>query len=167
MENQIYQDTALLLYAVGLGLFIGLFYEVFRFLRIALPHHGILVALEDALFFLCVIVAILFFQFIFSDGVVRWFSLFGITAGFLLYLNTVGRILKRFSTLIIHTIKRILKFIYRLTLFPLIKVFKKITVCLFTQIKKLAIMEKEKRRKRSLKRRKQRFLRFAATGFSK
>lgn len=165
MENQIWFDTSLFLYSIALGFLFGLFYELFRFFRLALPHPDFAVAVEDFLFFLPVTAVFLLFTYAFSEGVVRWFSVGGMGMGFFLYLETLGKILLFFSNTILRLVKTFLRLILRLTLLPLWNVFKKITKYLYTRIISLGIIVREKRIRRRVKKQKERILRSARHGF--
>ncbi len=77
--------------AILFGAALGLYYEVFRFLRILFPHPAWLVAIEDLLFFLPASAAHLFFHFAYGEGETRWFGVLGVFLGFLLYLASAGR----------------------------------------------------------------------------
>ena len=159
------EDNILLFSAVTLGFFIGLYYEIFRFLRLALPHTSLLVGIEDLLFFLPVTLTFLFFCYAFSDGVIRWFSLIGTFLGFLLYLLTLGKLLLFFSDKILSLVRKILKGIYRHVLRPVFNVFKNITIYFFTKLKKFAIMLRRKRSAGRLKKEKKALIKRAEKGF--
>ena len=165
MTDEFLQNNTLLLYSVCFGFCIGLFYECFRFVRLSFPHPLFLVALEDLIFWLLVSFAYLFFIFLFSDGIPRWFSLLGSVVGFWLYLNSLGKIFMFFSKSILKAIRFILGAIYKLLVFPLVFVFKKITKCLFTKTHSLVIMLKRIDSVRRLKREKKALYRKAHFGF--
>ena len=159
------EDNLLLFSSVALGFCFGIYYEVFRFLRLSFPHSVFLVGVEDILFFLPISFVFLLFTYAFSDGLVRWFSLLGTLSGFLLYLSTLGKLLVFFSEKILFAIRRILKFIWRFLLRPVFNVFKNITNYLFTKAKKFAIIHSKKKTVRRLKRQKKAFVKRAGKGF--
>ncbi len=165
MTDEFLQNNTLLLYSVCFGFCIGLFYECFRFIRLSFPHPLLLVALEDLIFWLIVSFSYLFFTFLFSDGIPRWFSLFGSAVGFWVYLNSLGKLLMFFSKSILNAIRFIIRTIYKLLVFPLVFVFKKITKSLFTKMHSLAIMLKRKNSMQKLKREKKALYRKAHLGF--
>lgn len=165
MESTILEDNTLFLSAVLLGYFFGLFYECFRFLRLAFPHPAFLVAVEDLLFFFPVSLIFLFFNFALAGGIIRWFSFAGMSIGFFLYLNTLGKILHFFSEAILRFFRLILHFLFRLLLAPLIIIFKNITNCLLKRIKTLAIIGKRKIALFKIGRQKKHLLRKAKRGF--
>ncbi len=166
IENQIHLDTSLFLYSIALGFLFGLYYELFRLLRLCFFKHTFFIFWEDLIFFLPITGVFLLFTFAFSDGVVRWFSVAGLAMGFVLYLNTLGKIISFFSFQILRVIKAILRFLYSITVAPLLSVLKKVTNSLFTKFKKRAIIRKKKQLASRLNKQKQLLLRKAEKGFS-
>ncbi|MBR3836589.1 MAG: spore cortex biosynthesis protein YabQ [Clostridia bacterium] len=165
MEGLNAQDTALLLDSILLGFCFGLYYEVFRFIRLAVPHCRWIVFLEDLFFFLPITLIFILFTFAFSDGTLRWFSFFGVWAGFFLYLGTLGKILFYFAERILALIRRFLLFLYRITLKPVFFVIKKVTITLFTKYKKQVIIKKQKALRARLIKQKITLIRQAEKGF--
>ena len=159
------EDNVLLLSSILLGFFFGLYYEVFRFLRLSFPHNSLTVGIEDLLFFLPVTVIFLLFTYAFSSGVVRWFSVFGAVLGFLLYLCTLGKLLMFCSEKILSVIRKVLRGIWRFLLKPIFIVFKNITNCLYTKAKKFAIIQERKRSARKTLRQKKALIKRAEKGF--
>ncbi len=166
MENLILTDSALFFHSFLLGFCLGFSFEVFRFLRLALPHPTVLVMIEDLLFCLPASFCYLLFTFAFSDGTVRYFSVCGAFLGFWIYFQTVGKVILFFSDRILRLIRFILRFCFRAFLLPPFLVFKKITNSLFTKLKKQAILIIEHTRSVKFKKDKCRLLRTAEKGFS-
>ena len=150
MESQIVLDTSLFLWSVVFGFFCGLYYEIFRFLRLAFPHKVPITAMEDLIFWFPLPFAFILFTFAFSDGIIRWFSIAGILMGFFLYLNTLGRILLFFSDHILRLIRSILRFLFQKTVYPILIVFKNITNWLFAVCKRYVIIVKMKKQQKEL-----------------
>ncbi len=165
MEIPANQDSFLFFASVALGFLIGFYYEIFRFLRLAVPHPDWLTIPEDLCFFLPLAPAVIFFHYALNDGILRWFSLAGIVLGFLLYLGTVGKLLLRFSAGILFCIKAVLKGIFLIFFRPVGIVFKKITNCLYANCKRLVIMIKRRRAKKRLLKEKKSLSRLAEKGF--
>lgn len=165
MENQIRLDCVLLLYSVGFGLVIGLYYEFFRFLRAAFRHNDLMVAVEDIVFFLSFTVFFLLFEFVFSDGIIRWFSVAGMLIGFTLYQKTLGRLIRSLYSKILGLLRMFLRFLRRIIIDPITNVFKKITNYLYSKVHFIAIIRKEKKKKKKLERQIRRFLNTAERGF--
>ena len=154
-------DSFLFFAAIILGFLIGFYYELFRFIRLAFPHPDFLIVLEDLCFFLPLSPVLIFFHYALSDGILRWFSLAGVVLGFLLYLGTVGKLLLRFSSGILFCVRFVLKQLFKIFIFPLLIVFKKITNCLYAKWKKTVIIRQDKK----LKKKKRRLSRSAEKGF--
>lgn len=166
IENQIHLDTSLFFYSIVLGFLCGLYYELFRFIRLITARHTFFVFWEDLFFFLPLTGIFLIFTFAFSDGVVRWFSVAGLGIGFSLYLKTLGKMISFFSIQILRFLKVIFKFLYSITISPLWFVLKKVTNSLFTKFKILAIIRKKKREVVRLRKQKELLLCSAKKGFS-
>lgn len=81
--------------AILFGAAMGLYFEVFRFLRLLFPHPTWLVAVEDLLFFLPASLAHIFFHYACGEGETRWFGVLGVILGFLLYLASLGKIVQK------------------------------------------------------------------------
>jgi hypothetical protein len=159
------EDTALLLYSILLGFGFGLYYDIFRFIRLALPHRGWMVFPEDLLFFLPITFLFILFTFAFSDGTLRWFSFLGVWMGFFLYLGTLGKILFYFAEQILALIRLVFRFLYRITLKPIFFVLKKVTFNLFTKYQKQVIIKKQKALYAKLRKQKCTLIRQAEKGF--
>ena len=84
---------------------------------------------------------------------------------FLALFKQLGKIFHVFSKSILKAIRFILGAIYKLLVFPLVFVFKKITKCLFTKTHSLVIMLKRIDSVRRLKREKKALYRKAHFGF--
>jgi hypothetical protein len=165
MESTILEDNTLFLSAVILGFFFGLFYECFRFARLAFPHPSFLVAVEDLIFFFPTSLVFIFFHYAMADGIIRWFSFAGACIGFFLYFNTLGKILLFFSEAILNFFRLILRFVFKTLLAPIVIIFKNITNCLFVGIKKIAIIGKTKISLFKIRHRKKRLIEKAKRGF--
>lgn len=160
-----WEDSYILIWAVALGFLFGLYYELFRFIRLAFPHSPFLVGIEDLLFFLPVTLIFLFFCYAFSDGVIRWFSLLGAFSGFILYLLTLGKLLLFFSDKILWVIRKILMGLWHFIFRPLFIVFKKITIYFFTKSKKFVIILRKKKSARDLLKDQKALIKKAEKGF--
>ena len=79
------EQTRLLLYAVLLGVPLGMCFDVLRTLRLLLPHGKLATALEDVLFLLLWSGALLCFSTALARGEFRGYYVLGSGLGFLLY----------------------------------------------------------------------------------
>ncbi len=106
IEISLTQQCMFFVCSVLLGAVIGVIYDAFRILRIAVRHNGAAVFFEDILF--CAVTTCMLILMIFcaNYGIVRWFSVFGCAGGFLVYRETVGRLVIGAAQLIISFIKK-------------------------------------------------------------
>lgn len=122
-----------LLYSAGVGAALGLLYDVFRIMRVAMkpspkmpaPLRTVyniigdaIIFIEDILFSIVAAVVVTVFLFHINNGQMRWFVLAGAGIGFALYYMTVGRLVIMCAEAIISFIRAVIHFILRLTLFP-------------------------------------------------
>ena len=108
------------LISCGIGVILGLIYDIFRIVRITIPHTDILVAIEDLLLFICYGIFLMCFAFSLMRGQIRFFFVIGNALGFLIWFFTIGNIVVKVA----YRIKRyILKFISILT-YPIKRFFK-------------------------------------------
>lgn len=116
-------QTLSFLYAIALGAGLGLFYDLFRILRIALPHRPVAVAAEDVFFW----TASAFFTFLFffctDGGRIRIFLLIGQALGFTLWYFTLGILVIGAAKRIIAVIRWIFSWLYRLFVRPVLYIF--------------------------------------------
>lgn len=119
MSALIGEEARFWLYAAALGAALLFLYDILRILRRAVPHGAGLVGFEDALYWLtsgCLIFAMLYH---FNNGIIRWFAVFGMLVGMLLYHLTLSRVLVTYAS-------RALRFLLRVFARPLRAVFNKI-----------------------------------------
>ena len=121
------QVTALVLYSAVIGAFIGVIYDIFRILRIALPEvikgtkaETVIVFFQDIIFWLITSAVFIIFIYYANKGMTRLIMIFASGAGFLIYYYTVGRIVIFFSGAIIGLVKHIVKLFYKILINPLI-----------------------------------------------
>ena len=117
--------------AVCTGAIISLIYDIFRIIRIAIPHGIIATALEDLLFSLMTLTVILAFLMIFNNGIFRLYIATGMVLGFTLCHYTLGALIVLQARLII----KLLTYVIKILLTPLrfifgliCKLFKKLGV---------------------------------------
>ena len=112
-------QSILFFQTVALGVIIGVVFDIFRILRRVFKHKNIFVYIEDGLFWLMVFLGVLYFILNHAHGQIRFFFLFGIALGIILYLNSISLIFIKVSTkilrLIVNNILKILKKILRIT----------------------------------------------------
>lgn len=166
----------LILYSLVLGVFLGGVYDVIRIMRIALrPAHKegvnsggirkgfeliefLFVFVTDIIFCIISAASIIVLVYYKNSGIIRWFVLAFAALGFFTYYNTVGKAVILCSEKIISFIRRAVYFIYKITLKPILSLFKLIFKNIYDKI----IRESLKRRSKKLR---SRLLEKAEKGF--
>lgn len=95
-----------------LGIPVGLFYDIFRIIRIILPHNSLATALEDVLFFAVYAIFIMSFTFAAARAEFRMYFIFGNIIGFLFYYFTAGKIITGISLRLSIAIKKFIRRIH-------------------------------------------------------
>ncbi len=90
-----------------LGIPIGLLADILRLLRRLLPHHSLLVMLEDILFLLGASLLLLGYTHAFAGGIFRLYYAAGCLIGFILHECTLG-------LLIMQTLGKVCEWLQRL-----------------------------------------------------
>lgn len=103
------EQLKLFLICILFGFPTGLFYDIFRIIRIVIPHNSLAAALEDILFFSVYAVFITSFTYAAARCEFRFFYIAGNLIGFSAYRFTFGKILTGFAVKVNLRIKSILK----------------------------------------------------------
>lgn len=111
-------QTWVFLGGILVGAALGVCYDLFRVVRLAVPHPAALVAVEDLVFF-CVCAAGTFLYLLGAGyGQLRGFILVGELVGFLLYHCTLGAVAIRVFGVVLAWLGRFLRLLRRLTWDP-------------------------------------------------
>jgi spore cortex biosynthesis protein YabQ len=86
------EQAKIFLYSCLLGFPIGIVYDVFRVIRILIPHNRILVFIEDCIFIIIYAIVIITFSLLFARGEIRFYFIAGSTLGFIVYFFTIGSV---------------------------------------------------------------------------
>ena len=150
MGSGIIDELSFLLHSFLLGIGMIIFYDIFRILRRLIPHKSVFISIEDMLYWIVCAVLIFLMLYKENDGIIRWFSIAGMTGGMFLYNGTI-------SSYITDIISKILKFILKIFGRILKVMFKPISILLhfvkkFTNFagnkgKKLAVFNKKQLKK--------------------
>jgi spore cortex biosynthesis protein YabQ len=108
MGISIAQQTAVFLYSVLLGAMLSVFYDIFRALRKHIPHHNLVVMLEDILFWLISAAAVFVFIYNTNSGEVRAFVFIGAVLGGVLYFLTISKLVIRLLSAVFFALYKIL-----------------------------------------------------------
>ncbi|GHV11474.1 hypothetical protein FACS1894219_02670 [Clostridia bacterium] len=100
---------------------LGVFYDVFRIIRVAFKPRWLSVFIQDLVFCLISAVTVILFLLHANSGRVRWFALLAFALAFVLYHMTLGRLVMFAATKIIAFIRATLAFLYSITIKPLLK----------------------------------------------
>ncbi len=123
MDLTISNQTMVFLYACLLGVGLGVCYDVFRILRVALPLGTVVTFIEDILYFAVTAIATFTFLLYFTQGQIRVYVLLGEVLGWVLYYVTVGSLVIKISKAIVGSIRFVLKWLYRIFLSPFVRLF--------------------------------------------
>lgn len=112
------EQTRLFLLSCGTGFLLGVLYEAFRLLRMMLSAKRKFAFIFDIAY--CLSATFLTFVFILTAnrGAVRWYIIFGVAAGWVIYYFALGGIAVRFSRFITACIKSLLIFSAKIISYP-------------------------------------------------
>ena len=113
MQFFISNQVEIFFYACILGGGIGVIYDLFRILRIAIKPGTVSAFIEDIIFFVMLAVCTFFFLLKFTEGQVRFYVILGEGLGFLLYYFTIGSLIYKIAEIIISIIKKIVTAIFK------------------------------------------------------
>lgn len=104
------EQTRLFFLSCGAGFLLGVLYEIFRLLRMMFSIKKRGTFIFDLIY--CMLSTFLTFVFILTvnRGAVRWYILFGVAAGWIIYYFALGGVAVKFSRLITACIKRAVLF---------------------------------------------------------
>lgn len=111
MEITVAGQTWIFLMSVALGAALGVLYDVFRIVRIAVRTPPAVVLVEDLAFSIVCTTATFLFLIGADKGQLRMFLLIGEASGFALYYCTVGTLIIGAARGIIAVVKRICTFL--------------------------------------------------------
>ncbi len=158
MTVSFWAELRFLGFAFLFGVFCGIYYDVFRFLRAllgrrkalctpSLPHRIFYISAVLIRDFLCIVLlGVLYVLFLYEthDGIFRFYSLFSLSAGILLYEKTIGRWILIFFRRTAFWIRKFLSFlfypvfcIYRNIFCPISRYFKQKTLSFLTRCVKI------------------------------
>lgn len=139
------QQTKGFLLALGMGFILGILYDIIRIIRISISRGRIAVIICDIFF--CVLACFCTFLFCLTinEGEIRLFLILGELVGFFTYYFSLGAIIFSYSEKIINFIKKLVRSILGVILFP----FKWIFGIIRKQINKL--LKKSRKNGKKLK----------------
>ena len=108
MSGAYHLHTALALWSLLLGVFLGFCYEFFRFAHRLHPGAVWLIFLEDLLFSGICLLGMLLLFFNLSYGRMRLYAFVGVPAGFVLWYVTMGKLFRLLCMRICSRVKALL-----------------------------------------------------------
>lgn len=104
MSETIFHEMEFLGNSILTGVFLLLIYDGLRIIRRAIPHSRGVVNVEDFMYWLAVTFFVFSLLYRENDGGIRWFAVFGIFCGMLLYSLTISSLIVRFFSFILGKI---------------------------------------------------------------
>ena len=78
------------LYSIAYGVALGVFYDLFRVLRLIFIPSSVSAFIQDVLFWIISGIVTFMYMFSFNDGMIRFYMLCGVFLGWILYYFTLG-----------------------------------------------------------------------------
>lgn len=119
------QQTRGFLLSLGFGFIMGIFYDLFRIIRISISNGKIATIISDILYCIFLCFALFLFCLTINEGEIRLYLLLGAGAGFCVYYFSLGVIIFSFSEKIIGFIKKVFLRIFKIFSFPFVFIFGK------------------------------------------
>ncbi len=120
------EESAILFYAGGMGLEIGLMYDFFRIIRRTWKCNFFTIACMDVLFWGFVAGRSFYIIHTYSNGTLRWFAILGACFILCIYLKLFSKIIVKAGVYIMSKIKQILgvikKYLTEFLKLPIIKI---------------------------------------------
>lgn len=125
MSKEIIGEIWFLTHSLLLGIGIIILYDCLRILRNVISHMGVIITLEDILYW--IVCAFLIFRMLYNenDGIPRWFSVGGIILGMLICQYTISELLVRCLSLLINKVIEYFVKVFRILTKPFVLVGKK------------------------------------------
>lgn len=106
MSEIIMGQVRFVLVTLCLGMLLMTGYDIIRFVRWIIPHHKILVGVEDLLYWTAVSVPVFVVFYIYNNGEIRWYGALAVLLGGILYEKGISSVLRRFGRCYLEKPKR-------------------------------------------------------------
>ena len=120
-------QAELFLTTVAAGFAAAFAYDLLKVLRYAVKHSKMLIHIEDALYWACVVMAVFFVLLSESFGEIRGFCVGGVFLGMVIYFVSLSQLFLSFSEAIVNIVKKIISVLIEIIMTPfklLYKIFK-------------------------------------------
>ncbi len=131
MEFSINREVAVFLSFVLCGGILYLCYDLFFVIRKQTKAEGMMVHLQDGLFWVVSLFVLFFFVFTNSRGTVRFYELLGAVLGAVLYGLTLSKWVTRFLNKFLEILSLFFKKILKFLLTPLVFMYNIIYRCIY------------------------------------
>lgn len=120
------EQTKGFLLSLGFGFLMGIFYDLFRIIRISISKSKKIVLVFDLLY--CVFLGFCSYLFflVVNEGDIRAFLMLGEGIGFAIYYFSLGVVVFTASEKIVNTTKKVLFKVFQVVFFPFRWTFKKL-----------------------------------------
>ncbi len=99
-------QTEIFLLSLGFGFLLGIFYDIFRTLRLVISRSAGFTVFMDILYFVLCAFLVFFFNLVLDEGKIRLYVLLGDLLGWLIYYFSLGEISVRLSNSIILSVRK-------------------------------------------------------------
>lgn len=117
-------QTKVFLLSLGFGFIMGIFYDVFRIVRMCVGRGRASFVISDVLYCLLLCVCSFLFFLTVNEGEIRVYIIIGEAAGFFVYYFSLGAVIFSVSGKIIAFIRRAASVIFRAVSFPFLRIFR-------------------------------------------
>ena len=120
-------QAELFLTTVAAGFAAAFAYDILKVLRYAVKHSRAAIHIEDALYWVCVVMAVFFVLLNESFGEIRGFCVCGVFLGMVMYFASLSRLFLSLSEAIVNIVKKIAALLIEIVLTPfklLYKIFR-------------------------------------------
>ncbi|MBR2868572.1 MAG: spore cortex biosynthesis protein YabQ [Clostridia bacterium] len=100
-------------YSLGFGFLLGILYDVFRIVRLAVSDAKPFVAVMDFLYFFVCGILSFFFVLVTDEGNLRIYTVLGEVLGWMIYYFSFGVLAMRVSAVAVSGIRRLIRLIFR------------------------------------------------------
>lgn len=156
MENGILTQLYSMLVFIISGIFIGIFFDVFRILRKSFHTPDIITYIEDALFWIVTGLFLIFVIFNFTNGEIRIYNIIGLILGGILYMILISKFFIKINVKIVLFLKKVIISIVKVLILPiqflakiLQKIFKPFTFFVINTKNILLNFKKSKNKKKN------------------
>ena len=156
MENGILTQLYSMLVFIISGIFIGIFFDVFRILRKSFHTPDIITYIEDALFWIVTGLFLIFVIFNFTNGEIRIYNIIGLILGGILYMILISKFFIKINVKIVIFMKKVIISIVKILILPiqflakiLQKIFKPFTFFVINTKNILLNFKKSKNKKKN------------------